>query len=112
MARVEQSFVTPSLLSGPWDVHRIREDFPVLRQTVNGKPLIYLDNAASSQVPQVVIDRGSVYSSKSIQTFIEAFTISVRKPPLLTRAREKRCGGLSMHEMSKNASSCGAPPKA
>jgi cysteine desulfurase/selenocysteine lyase len=44
-----------------WDVERIRADFPVLHQKVNGKPLIYLDNAASSQVPQVVIDRGSVY---------------------------------------------------
>src|SRR2546430_9601409 len=44
-----------------WDVERIREDFPVLRQTVNGKPLVYLDNAASSQVPQIVIDRGSIY---------------------------------------------------
>jgi len=51
-------------VSGPadgWDVERVRADFPVLRQTVNGKPLVYLDNAASSQVPQVVIDRGSVY---------------------------------------------------
>jgi cysteine desulfurase/selenocysteine lyase len=44
-----------------WDVERIRADFPVLAQTVNGKPLVYLDNAASSQVPQVVIDRGSRY---------------------------------------------------
>ena len=44
-----------------WNVERIRADFPVLHQTVNGKPLIYLDNSASSQVPQVVIDRGSVY---------------------------------------------------
>src|SRR6266516_2945743 len=44
-----------------WDVERIRADFPVLHQTVNGKPLVYLDNAASSQVPQVVIDRGSLY---------------------------------------------------
>ncbi len=42
-------------------MERIREDFPVLRQTVNGKPLVYLDNSASSQVPQVVIDRGSIY---------------------------------------------------
>src|SRR5215212_2023203 len=47
--------------STDWDVERIREDFPVLKQTVNGKPLVYLDNAASSQVPQVVIDRGSTY---------------------------------------------------
>jgi cysteine desulfurase/selenocysteine lyase len=44
-----------------WDVERIRADFPVLKQTINGKPLVYLDNAASSQVPQVVIDRGSIY---------------------------------------------------
>jgi len=47
--------------AGGFDVERIRADFPVLRQMVNGKPLVYLDNAASSQVPQVVIDRGSAY---------------------------------------------------
>ena len=46
---------------GGWDVERIRRDFPVLSQKVNGKPLVYLDNAASSHVPQVVIDRGSKY---------------------------------------------------
>jgi cysteine desulfurase / selenocysteine lyase len=44
-----------------WDVERIRADFPVLHQKVNGKPLAYLDNGASSQVPQIVIDRGSAY---------------------------------------------------
>src|SRR3989475_2699077 len=44
-----------------WDVERIRRDFPVLSQRVNGRPLVYLDNAAASQVPQVVIDRGSLY---------------------------------------------------
>ena len=42
-------------------MNRVREDFPVLRQTVNGQPLVYLDNAASAQVPQVVIDRSSKY---------------------------------------------------
>ena len=35
---------------------RVRQDFPILRQTVHGKPLIYLDNAATSQKPQSVID--------------------------------------------------------
>src|SRR5213078_5045890 len=44
-----------------WDVEKILKDFPVLSQTVNGKPLIYLDNAASSQVPTIVIERGSQY---------------------------------------------------
>src|ERR1051326_3751053 len=47
--------------AGAWDVRRVREDFPVLTQTVNGKPLVYLDNAASSQVPRIVIERGSKY---------------------------------------------------
>lgn len=44
-----------------WDVERVREDFPVLGQTVNGKPLVYLDNAASAQVPRIVIERGAKY---------------------------------------------------
>jgi cysteine desulfurase/selenocysteine lyase len=44
-----------------WDVMRVREDFPVLAQSVNGKSLVYLDNAASAQVPRIVIERGSKY---------------------------------------------------
>ncbi len=44
-----------------FDVNKIREDFPVLSQTVNGKPLVYLDNGGSSQVPNMVIERGSKY---------------------------------------------------
>ncbi len=39
------------------DVERIRADFPILKLEINGKPLVYLDNAASSQMPQQVIDR-------------------------------------------------------
>ncbi|GAA4273298.1 cysteine desulfurase [Aquimarina gracilis] len=39
-----------------FDVHKIREDFPILKREVNGKPLVYFDNAATSQTPQVVID--------------------------------------------------------
>ncbi|HLG18823.1 MAG TPA: cysteine desulfurase [Bdellovibrionota bacterium] len=38
------------------DVERIRRDFPILHQKVRGKPLVYLDSAASAQKPQVVID--------------------------------------------------------
>lgn len=44
-----------------WDVEKVRKDFPVLSQSVNGKPLVYLDNGASAQVPQSVIDRTSKY---------------------------------------------------
>jgi cysteine desulfurase/selenocysteine lyase len=39
-----------------FDVARLREDFPILRRTVHGKPLVYLDNAATSQKPQCVLD--------------------------------------------------------
>ncbi|MGB4362040.1 MAG: cysteine desulfurase [Rhodoferax sp.] len=43
--------------SGVFDPERIRADFPILNLSVAGKPLVYLDNAASSQMPQAVIDR-------------------------------------------------------
>ena len=39
-----------------YDVEKIRADFPILSREVNGKPLVYLDNGASAQKPQVVID--------------------------------------------------------
>src|ERR1700694_1681144 len=43
--------------NGAYDVHRIRADFPALALEVYGKPLVYLDNAASAQKPQEVLDR-------------------------------------------------------
>ena len=39
----------------PFDVDKIRADFPVLDQMINGKPLVYLDNAATTQKPKAVI---------------------------------------------------------
>lgn len=39
-----------------FNVKEIRKDFPILNREVNGKPLVYLDNAATSQKPQIVID--------------------------------------------------------
>jgi len=50
------AFMTPSAPNRVWDVERIRKDFPALHQQVHGKPLVYLDNAATSQKPQAVID--------------------------------------------------------
>ena len=46
----------PIVKTSPLDVARIRKDFPILAQTVRGKPLVYLDNAATSQKPKQVID--------------------------------------------------------
>jgi cysteine desulfurase/selenocysteine lyase len=45
------------LTNGAYDVGRIRADFPILATQVYGKPLVYLDNAASAQKPQAVLDR-------------------------------------------------------
>jgi cysteine desulfurase/selenocysteine lyase len=47
----------PAVTNGAYDVNRIREDFPILSTQVYGKPLVYLDNAASAQKPQAVLDR-------------------------------------------------------
>ncbi len=49
----------------PLDVARIRQDFPILRREVHGKKLVYLDNAATSQKPQAVIDAISHYYSNT-----------------------------------------------
>ena len=51
------STAVPTPMPLGWDVERIRRDFPILATRVQGKPLVYLDNAASSQKPQLVIDR-------------------------------------------------------
>src|ERR687885_603168 len=47
----------PAVSNGAYDVNRIREDFPILGMQVYGKPLVYLDNAASAQKPKSVLDR-------------------------------------------------------
>lgn len=46
-----------------FDVEKIRKDFPILNRKVNGKPLVYFDNAATSQKPQVMIDAIADYYS-------------------------------------------------
>jgi cysteine desulfurase/selenocysteine lyase len=47
----------PAVTNGSYDVERIRADFPALGMQVYGKPLVYLDNAASAQKPKAVLDR-------------------------------------------------------
>ena len=54
--------------TGVYDVNRIRKDFPILSMQVYGKPLVYLDNAASAQKPQAVLDRlNKAYTSRICQ---------------------------------------------
>src|SRR5262247_1434764 len=55
----------PAVKNGAYDVERIREDFPILAMQVYGKPLVYLDNAASAQKPRTVLDRiAQAYTSE------------------------------------------------
>lgn len=54
--------------AAPFDLEKIRADFPVLKQRVHGKPLIYLDNAATTQKPWAVIDRVHKFDSEEYGT--------------------------------------------
>ena len=49
------------MTSQPFDVHAVRRDFPILSREIGGKPLVYLDSAATSQKPQAVIDALTAY---------------------------------------------------
>src|SRR5690349_5914347 len=53
---VERQQSPSSGQSARFDVERVRADFPILHQQVHGKPLVYLDNAATSQKPRTVIE--------------------------------------------------------
>jgi cysteine desulfurase/selenocysteine lyase len=72
------------------DVARIREDFPILHQMINGKPLVYMDNAATTQKPQAVIDAlVSYYSNDNSNVHRGVHTLSQRATDLYEEARTK-----------------------
>ena len=72
------------------DVERIRADFPILSRTAHGKPLVYLDNAATSQKPRAVIDAmSSVYLEHNANIHRGVYEFSERTTALFEGAREK-----------------------
>jgi len=72
------------------DFDRIRRDFPVLDQQVNGHPLVYLDNAASSQMPKPVIERINAYHSKEHSNVHRGIhTLSQKATDAYEEAREQ-----------------------
>jgi len=93
---------TPAARTAPGlDIERIRADFPILKLQVNGKPLVYLDNAASSQMPRQVIDCLVRYQStqhaninRAVHTLSELatneFEAARRKLQHFIHAREER----------------------
>jgi cysteine desulfurase/selenocysteine lyase len=72
-----------------FDVHAVRKDFPILRELVNGRPLIWFDNAATTQKPQVVIDRISqFYQHENSNIHRAAHALAARATDAYEEARE------------------------
>ena len=72
------------------DVERIRNDFPVLSRTVHGKPLVYLDNAATSQKPRAVIEAlTEYYETYNSNVHRGVHTLSMEATDRYEEAREK-----------------------
>ena len=70
-------------------IEKIREDFPILKRTVNGKPLVYFDNAATSQTPKVVIDAiVDYYSNYNANIHRGVHTLSQEATDKYEQARE------------------------
>ncbi len=82
------------------DIQKIRADFPILNQKVNGKPLVYFDNAATSQKPQQVIDAiGSYYGTINANIHRGVHTLS----QLATDAYEASRKTIQTHINAKHA---------
>jgi cysteine desulfurase/selenocysteine lyase len=82
----------PSLDGGkaPFDVDRVRADFPILQERINGRPLVWLDNAATTQKPRSVIDRLSYfYERENSNVHRAAHQLAARATDALEGAREK-----------------------
>ena len=80
----------------PFDVERIRRDFPILRQKVRGKPLIYLDSAATAHKPQAVVDavvRFYLEDNSNVHRGVHA--LSERATAAYETARAKVAGTIS-----------------
>jgi cysteine desulfurase/selenocysteine lyase len=76
--------------SNAFDVEKIRKDFPILSRKVNGYPLVYLDNAATSQKPQAVIDSlVDYYSNYNANIHRGVHSLSQEATDAYEQAREK-----------------------
>src|SRR5690349_14767713 len=72
------------------DVTAVREDFPILERRVHGKPLVYLDNAATTQKPRQVIDRlARYYAEENANIHRGVHQLSVEATDAYAAAREQ-----------------------
>lgn len=95
--------INEELKSRVFDVEQVRADFPILHQTVNGQPLVYLDNAATTQKPDSVIDAISdYYRTTNANVHRGAHSLSDRATELFEGARAKVAaflGGAALEEI-------------
>ena len=85
-----QSYPNNAVPVPKFDLEGVRRDFPALHQLVNGKPLIWLDNAATTHKPQVVIDATSkFYSRDNSNIHRAAHALAARSTELFEAGREK-----------------------
>jgi cysteine desulfurase/selenocysteine lyase len=74
----------------PFDVHAVRRDFPILQERVNGRPLVWFDNAATTQKPQAVIDRlAYFYAHENSNIHRAAHELAARATDAYEGARNK-----------------------
>ena len=89
-ADARPEFAGLNLAPQAFDVETIRRDFPILRERVNGRPLVWLDNAATTQKPQSVIDRLSYfYAHENSNVHRAAHELAARATDAYESAREK-----------------------
>ncbi len=90
---MEQQIATPDSYPGSdleFDVEKIRESFPILKEKVYGKPLVYLDSAATTQKPEVVIDTiNRYYSTYNSNIHRGVYLLSQRATDAYEQARVK-----------------------
>ena len=72
------------------DAHDFRRDFPLLKQTMNGRPIVYLDNSATTQKPESVIRAiGEYYGSDNANPHRGAYALSIKATDIYENARER-----------------------
>ncbi|MGE8175747.1 SufS family cysteine desulfurase [Pseudomonas fluorescens] len=97
-----QGLSKPLHLAPGYDVERVRQGFPILAETIYGKPLIYLDSAATSQKPQAVIDAMSHFFSKeNANVHRGVHYLSVRATEEYEKARAKVQGFLNAESVEE-----------
>jgi cysteine desulfurase/selenocysteine lyase len=86
----------------PFDVLQVRRDFPILQERINGRPLVWLDNAATTQKPQSVIDRLKYfYEHENSNIHRAAHELAARSTDAYEQAREKVRGFLGASSVNE-----------